>query len=124
MQTALYTLIWKPRCKQTTAWEKSNHITKDTKEVYDKTKKQQRKNNPIHQIQAKAFFKSIQHITDSSLEQTFTPELGPMNTIVVPGSNLWSQCQIALWLLPQQNIRGPTEPCHYSGVPSNTESAQ
>ena len=58
MQTALYTLIWKPRCKQTTAWEKSNHITKDTKEVYDKTKKQQRKNNPIHQIQAKAFLRA------------------------------------------------------------------
>ena len=68
MQTALYTLIWKPRCKQTTTWEKINHITKDTKEVYDKNRKQQRKEDPVHQTQASAFFTSIQHTTDSATE--------------------------------------------------------
>ena len=68
MQTALYTLIWKPRCKQTTTWEKNNHIIKDTKEVYDKTRKQQRKEDPVHQVHASAFFTSIQHTTDSATE--------------------------------------------------------
>ena len=68
MQTALYTLIWKPRCKQTTKWEKDNNITKDTKETYDRTRRQQRKLDPVHYDQAKLFIRSIQHTTDSAVE--------------------------------------------------------
>ena len=68
MQTPLYTLILKPRCKQTTKWEKDNNITKDTKEIYDRTRRQQRKQDPVHYDQAKLFIKSIQYITDSAVE--------------------------------------------------------
>ena len=72
---ALFTLIWKPHCKQATSWEKANHITKDVKEICDKNGRQQRKDDPALQVKANAFLISMQHNIDSATETDLWPRV-------------------------------------------------
>ena len=48
IETALYRLIWKPRCKKTIKWEKRNNINQNDKHHYDYTLQKQRHDTLSH----------------------------------------------------------------------------
>ena len=47
IETALYRLVWKPRCKKTIKWEKHHNINQQDKHHYDYTLQKQCHNTPI-----------------------------------------------------------------------------
>ena len=62
IETALYRLVWKQRCKKTIKWEKHNNIGQKDKHHYDYTLQKQRHNNPISLLQ-------MNLITNTSCQQ-------------------------------------------------------
>ena len=51
IETALYRLIWKPRCKKTIKWENRHNINQKDKHHYDYTLQKQRHNTPVSPLQ-------------------------------------------------------------------------
>ena len=47
IETALYRLVWKPRCKKTIKWEKRHNINQKDKHHYDYTLQKQRHDAPV-----------------------------------------------------------------------------
>ena len=51
IETALYRLVWKQRCKKTIKWEKRNNINQKDKHHYDYMLQKQCHDNPVSPLQ-------------------------------------------------------------------------